>query len=163
MDRTSIIKGIHPGIYLEWELKKRKLNKRSFAKSIHVIPQTLSAITKGKRRMNASLSLKIESALGIEEGLLMVLQAYNDIEETKKNLHNNTTPDLSKIRSVIFWDSDINKIDWQKNKFVVAQRIAQRGNDEEVQEIIRYYGRDVILEILEKLNPAESNRLSKYL
>ncbi len=36
--------------------------------------------------MNPALSLKIEQALGLEEGYFMVLQAYSDIAQEKKKL-----------------------------------------------------------------------------
>lgn len=53
-------KGIHPGFILERELKVRHLHKGPFAISLQEYPQTISAITKGKRKMNTSLALKIE-------------------------------------------------------------------------------------------------------
>lgn len=59
----SILKGIHPGLFLERELKKRHLAKGKFAISLDEYPQTLVAITKGKRSMNVNLALKIENAL----------------------------------------------------------------------------------------------------
>ena len=144
----SIIKGIHPGIILERELKRRKLAKGSFANSINEFPQTIATITKGKRRMNPALSLKIEAALGMEEGYFMVLQAYNDIELEKKKQKKLYQPDLSIIRPVVFWDTDINKIDWKRNKIAVIKRIAERGNDEEMTEIIRFYGKEIIIATL---------------
>ncbi|MDR3061406.1 MAG: MmcQ/YjbR family DNA-binding protein [Dysgonamonadaceae bacterium] len=64
----SIIKGIHPGIILEREVKLRGLKKGRFSISINEFPQTLVTITKGKCKMNPALSLKIERAFGIEEG-----------------------------------------------------------------------------------------------
>ena len=148
MDSTiSIIKGIHPGFVLERDLKQRKLRKGAFALSINEYPQTLGAILKGKRRMNAALSLNIEKALDIEEGYFMVLQAYHDIE-VEKNKQDTATPDLSKIRKGIFWDTDINTIKWQKYKKSVIKRVFERGNEEEQAEIIRFYGKDVVNEIL---------------
>ena len=100
----DIIKGIHPGIILERELKKRKLQKGTFALSINEFPQTIATITKGKRRMNPALSLKIEQSLGLEEGYFMVLQAYSDIAQEKKKLSESNRPDISKLRSVVFWE-----------------------------------------------------------
>ena len=112
------IKGIHPGFVLERELKKRMLGKGQFAISLGEFPQTLTAITKGKRRMNIPLAMKIENSLSLEEGFLMTLQLYYDIEQQKKKLNRDAAqkPDLSKIRKVLFWDTDITKIDWQKQK-----------------------------------------------
>lgn len=146
----SIIKGIHPGLILERELKKRKLPKGAFALSINEFPQTIATITKGKRRMNPALSLKIERALGLEEGYFMVLQAYNDIAQEKKSLSESYHPELSKFRSVVFWDTDMNGIDWEDNKLAVINRVFERGNEQEIQEIIRFYGKETVLKCLEK-------------
>lgn len=142
----SIIKGIHPGLILERELKKRDLRKGRFALSVNEFPQTIGAIIKGKRRMNAALSLKIEQALGFEEGFFMVLQAYYDIKEEKLSHH--FTPDLTKLRKVLFWDTDMEKIDWQSYRKSVIKRVFERGNEEEKAEITRFYGENVIHEVL---------------
>jgi len=144
----DIIKGIHPGFILARELKNRKLPKRTLANAINEFPQTITAITKGKRRMNPALSLKIEQALDLEEGYFMVLQAYCDIAQEKRKLFENYHPDLSKLRSVIFWDTDIRLINWEKNKLAVIYRIFERGNEQEIQEIIRFYGKETVLKLL---------------
>ncbi len=166
ISNIDIIKGIHPGIILERELKNRKLPKRIFAQSINEFPQTITTITKGKRRMNPALSLKIEQVLGLEEGYFMVLQAYCDIAQEKKKLSENYHPNLSKIRSVIFWDTDIELIDWEKNKTAVIYRVFERGNEEEIQEIIRFYGKEKVLKILcEKafISKIVSENINKHL
>ncbi len=85
-NNISIIKGIHPGIILERELKKRKIGKSRFALSLNEFPQTLVSITKAKRNMNTGLALKIEKTLGLEEGYFMILQVYHDIEKEKKTV-----------------------------------------------------------------------------
>jgi plasmid maintenance system antidote protein VapI len=144
------IKGIHPGYVLERELEKRHLRKGRFALSLGEFPQTLTAITKGKRRMNTTLALKIEKLLAIEEGYFMVLQVYYDIEQEKKKERqlNTQKPNLSLLRKVLFWDTDIEKIDWQKQKKAVIMRVFERGNEEEKKEISRYYGFDTVNAIL---------------
>jgi plasmid maintenance system antidote protein VapI len=121
------------------------LNQRQFAISIHEHPQTLNAIIKGKRSMNIDLSLKIEKQLEMQEGFLMTLQVFYDIEIA--NRKNQATPDLSKIRSVTFWDTSIDKIDWDKHKVSVIKRVFSRGNEDEQNEIIRFYGKDLVEKI----------------
>ena len=69
----EILKGIHPGFVLERKIRKRHLKKRQLALIIHEFPQTLKTITKGKRDMNTSLSLKLEKELGLEEGYFYVI------------------------------------------------------------------------------------------
>jgi len=147
----NTIKGIHPGFVLERELEKRQLRKGQFALSLGEFPQTLTAITKGKRKMNTSLALKIENLLGIEEGYFMVLQVYYDIELEKKKQNKsqkNTTPNIELLRPILFWDTDMNKIDWQKQKRAIIKRIFERGNDMEKNEITRFYGTETINSIL---------------
>lgn len=147
----NTIKGVHPGFVLERELEKRKLRKGQFALSLGEFPQTLTAITKGKRKMNTALALKIENLLGIEEGYFMVLQVYYDIELEKKKQNKsqkNLMPHIELLRPVLFWDTDMNKIDWQKQKRAIIKRIFERGNDMEKKEIERFYGTETINSIL---------------
>lgn len=88
--------------------------------------------------MNTSLALKIEQRLGLEEGYFMILQVYHDIKQEKNKQV--TRPDLSKLRSGLFWDTDLSRIDWQRQKRAVMERIFERGNSEEKLEITRFYG-----------------------
>ncbi len=143
----NIIKGIHPGIILERELKQRKLAKGRFALSLQEYPQTLVSITKAKRKMNIGLALKIEQALNMEEGYFMILQLYYDIEEEKRK-QNTEQPDLLKLRPVLFWDTKMEKIDWKKQKKAVIKRVFERGNEIEKKEIIRFYGKEIVNEII---------------
>jgi addiction module HigA family antidote len=140
-------KGIHPGAIIERELKKRKLAQRPFALSIFEHPQTLNAITKGKRGINTALALKIEKALGLEEGTLMILQIYYDIRIEKQKRNISAHPDFSIIRKILFWDTDVDKIDWEKYYKYVINRVFERGNDEEKKEMLRFYGEEKIKEI----------------
>lgn len=144
------LKGLHPGVVLERELKKRGLAKGPFAISIHEFPQTLGAITKGKRAMNTSLSLRIEEALGIEEGYFMTLQIFYDIEEEKRRREKALRPNVAMFRPALFWDTRIERIDWRRQKGAVIERVWQRGNEQEKDEIIRLYGKGVVDEILNK-------------
>jgi plasmid maintenance system antidote protein VapI len=136
-------KGIHPGIILDRELKKRALLKRPFAHSIGEHPQTLNAITKGKRKLNISLALKIEKSLGFEEGTYVFLQTYFDIKEENQK-QEKQTPNLEVIRKSLFWDTNLLQIDWQKHYKSVIRRVFERGNDQEKHEIVFFYGNEVV-------------------
>ncbi len=140
----EILKGLHPGLFLQRELGNRKLKSGQFAESIGEHPQTLSAIIRGRRSMNTPLSLRIEQALGLEEGFLMTLQVYYDIAEEKRKLSQNHRPDLTKFRTTIFWDTAIENIDFTAHRRYVINRIFERGNKEQILEIIRFYGIETI-------------------
>lgn len=143
----NILKGLHPGLVIERELKKRKLRKNSFALKLQEYPQTLTAITKGRRGITTSLALKIEKTLGFDEGFLMMLQVYFDIEvEKKKQIQNK--PNLKLIRPVLFWDTKFENIDWIKQKKAVIKRVFERGNEDEKNEIKRFYGEDTVKKIM---------------
>ncbi|WP_313188998.1 DUF6922 domain-containing protein [Sphingobacterium sp.] len=132
-------KGIHPGIVLDRELKKRSIKQRPFALSLEEHPQTFNAITKGKRGISTALALKIERELGLEEGTLVILQAYYDIQKIKEK-ETQQTPDLNVLSKSLFWDTDFQKINWEEQYKAVIQRVFERGDEEEKNEIIRFYG-----------------------
>jgi len=153
MDKSlSILKGLHPGLILERELNKRNLSRGRFAISIGEYPQTIGAIINGKRDMNTPLSIKIEQALKLEEGYFMILQVYHDIKKLKQLSHIGQQPDLSLIRPALFWDTDINKIDWQAQKRAIIKRVFERGNEAEKAEIKKFYGEQSVNQILKRLN-----------
>jgi plasmid maintenance system antidote protein VapI len=136
--KLLILRGLHPGFFLDRELRKRGLKKGSFALSIGEYPQTLGAIMLGKRNMNPSLALKIESLLGWEEGFLMCLQALFDMRSIAQ-IKSSEKPDLSLIRPVLFWDTDLEKINWQRSRTSVLKRVQERGNEIEKKELQRFY------------------------
>ncbi len=139
----SVIKGIHPGLILERELKQRHLHKGPFAISLKEYPQTLVSITKGKRKMNTDLALRIEEALGIEEGYFMTLQIFHDIKEIKRK-RSKLHPDLTKLRQILFRDTKIEHIDWEGQKNALIKRVFKRGNETEKEEIIKFYGKEYV-------------------
>lgn len=143
-------KGIHPGIIIERLLSKKEILQRPFAISIGEHPQTLNAITKGRRKLNTALALKIEEKLGLDEGSLAILQIYFEITEQKKK--KNQTPNLANLRKSLFWDTDISKLDWNKQYKAVINRIYERGNDLEKKELENFYGSQKIKLTLKKSN-----------
>jgi plasmid maintenance system antidote protein VapI len=134
-------KGIHPGLVIDRELKKRSIKQRPFALMIEEHVQSFNAITKGKRGISTSLGLKIERALGFEEGTLVLLQAYYDIQKVKeKEKENHLTPDLTILNSALFWDTHFKSIDWKQQYRAVIERVFERGAEIEKNELIRFYG-----------------------
>jgi hypothetical protein len=88
--------------------------------------------------MNPVLAMKIEEKLGLEEGFLMCMQALYEMKLARKKKQT-PTPDLTLIRPILFWDTDLKKIDWTRSKPSVLRRIRERGNEKEINEIERFY------------------------
>ena len=49
---------------------------------------------------------------------------------------------------VLFWDTKMEKIDWKKQKKAVIKRVFERGNEIEKKEITRFYGKEIVNEII---------------
>jgi len=131
-------KGIHPGIVIDCELIKRAIRQRPFVLSLAEHPQTFNAITRDKRSHNTALALKIEKEMDIDKGTLVLLHAYYDIRMVKE-ASKQGMPGLIKISKSLFWDTEINHIDWNRQYNADIQRVYERGDEEEMEEINRFY------------------------
>lgn len=157
LEEIDIIKGIHPGLVLEKKLKEQDISKGQFALSVKEYPQTITAITKGKRNMNTALAIKIERFLGLEEGYFMVLQVFYDIKQ-EKSKQKYPLPEISRLRPVVFWDTKLENIDWQRQYKAVIRRVFERGNKKEKDEITRYYGKDKVEFVLKNPYKAKDSK-----
>jgi addiction module HigA family antidote len=146
-------RGINPGVILDRELKKKKLKQTAFARDIKLPAQTLNAIIKGKRKMTPEVAFKIDNALGLEESTMAILQAMYDTTLVKHKIGIINRPDISRLRRILFWDTDFDKIDWQRQKNAVIRRVWERGNEDEKKEIQRFYGIDSTYAIINEIKP----------
>ena len=55
---------------------------------------------------------------------------------------------FTKLRRVLFWDTKMENIDWEKQKKAVIKRVFERGDEIEKEEIVRFYGQEKINNIL---------------
>ena len=135
------------GKVLEHILRKAKITQKELSTETGVYPQRINELIKGKRDFTIEQSLNIEKALGI--GIIQAnYQVYAYITEKERSQH----PDLSKFSTALFWDTRIEKINWIKNKEWVIQRIFEYGNQQEIEEAIRFYGKDTLKAILPTIN-----------
>lgn len=138
--RIDIIKGIHPGKFIERDLKNKEITQRYLAEETHIPYQTINAIIAGRRNLTTGQALALESLLGYEEGFLSILQSFYDIKQYKDKKLAELYPRSPRIRKILFWDTDFDKINWGKSKKAVIQRVLERGSEEEIGEIKRFYG-----------------------
>lgn len=54
-------------------------------------------------------------------------------------------PNLPKV---LFWDLDFDKIDWKRSYRMVIERVLDKGNTSEWEEMISFYGRDNVINAL---------------
>lgn len=60
-------------------------------------------------------------------------------------MENTSKPDL---HPKFFWDTDIDTIDWQKMYLAVISRIIERGGQKQIDEIVRFYGREKVIKAI---------------
>lgn len=137
--RIDIIKGIHPGKFIERELKKKDRTQRALAEETGIPYQTINAIIAGRRNLTTEQALKIDASLYLEEGFLAILQTHYDIKLYQEQKLAELYPRQPHIRRIPFWDTDFDKINWGKYKDAVIKRILERGSKEEIREIKRFY------------------------
>lgn len=149
--QISALKGIHPGIFLGGELRRKKRSGENFAMAIGVHMHIIDEIIAGKRSISKRLAVKIEHELLINDGLLTALQfhykAKKAIDRRALRQHH-ARPDIKKFRKSLFWDTRIENIQWDKQKLAVIKRVFERGNDQEKEEITRFYGAKDIAKVL---------------
>ena len=143
----------------------KNVRKLDLANSINEFPQTINAITKQRRGINPKLSIKLGNYFNIDKDYFMLLQASYEVMNCWKAEKPN--PFFRKIRKSIFWDTDINKIDLVNNKRFIIQRILERGNKTEINELINLYSKngikDEIKSINNVFNPNFDRNISTYI
>ena len=150
-------RGISPGAVIGRELKKKGLRQNAFAAAVGIPPQTLNAIIKGSRKLTPEMALKIDYGFGFEESTMAVLQAFYETRVAKQISGLAPHPNFPRLRRVLFWDTDFDKIDWLDQKTAVIHRVYERGNEEEKDEIERFYGRKEIDAALAEKRPGRSH------
>lgn len=146
------IKGIHPGYILKRELKRRGLKSSELASNINEHKQTISAVINCKRKVTPTLSIKLANVFGVSQDYFMLLQASYEVKAIASIENFSAKPDIKKFRKILFWDTDINLIDWEKQKKSVIIRVLERGNEEEINELISFYGRRNLSSEIKKID-----------
>lgn len=146
LPEISDVKGVHPGAILKRELKRRKLKAKDLAISVNEYPQTISAIMQGKRGITPGLSIKLGEELEVQSDYFMLLQASYEVSEASKKMRLNLPK--PNVRRVLFWDTDFDKIDWEKQRKAVIKRVFERGNQTEIETISDFYGKEIVKEEL---------------
>ena len=155
------------GAILKEIVKKKRFSQKEIAKRSSVYPQRINDLIKGKRKFTPELSFRLEKALDISTlGYFYKIQTNHDIYKYQDEQERKITPDLSKLNKALFWDTVIEKINWIRSANYVIQRAFEYGNETEIAEIIRFYGREKVTEALNaipttdtwKLNDRNKNR-----
>jgi addiction module HigA family antidote len=132
-------KGIAPGKIIAHSLKERGLSQKELAERTHCHAQTISAIVTGTRDIPQDLSFRLDKELGFKDGFFMLVQTYYKIRIHSLKAQSTTKKVIPSIRRIVFWDIDMDSLDWQANKEFILQRVSERGNEDENKQVKAYY------------------------
>ena len=77
------------------------------------------------------------------------MSQQNDIAITTPSEGQVTDPVKPDLPENLFWEFNYEAIDWKgKGAVIVIERVLDRGNDREFEEMIRFYGREKVLQVL---------------
>lgn len=131
------------GAVLNRILVKKKFNQRQLAERSGILYQRICDYIANRRRITVEASLKLEQALGVDiAGFFYRIQANHDIYTQMNKQTSAYHPDLSLYRKALFWDTSIERLDWKQNRRWIIRRVFEYGSDSEIQETIRFYGKE---------------------
>ena len=157
------------GAVLNRIMTKEGISQSQLAERSGIVRQRICDYLTNRRRITVEASLNLEKALRIGiEGFFYRIQANHDVYTCVKEQAMNNRPNLRHYRKAIFWDTDIETLDWDKNRQWITRKVFEYGGEEEILETIRFYGKDVIKEVLsgiadERKVEKRNENMKKYL
>ena len=141
------------GAVLDRIRTKAHLTQRELASRSEIPYQRINDFIANRRRISPENSLKLEKALGVDyQCFFYQVQTNYEIFVATKRLSELLTPDKSKYRKALFWDTDFETLDWQRNSEWIIQRVFEYGNESEIKETIIYYSKNKIINVLRDIN-----------
>jgi hypothetical protein len=64
------------------------------------------------------------------------------------------------LKAQYFWDVDIQKLDLNRSKRMIIERIFVMGTSSEIMQVINYYGSEEVCNVLKNLNYLDSKTLN---
>ena len=157
------------GAVLDRIRSKEHLTQRELASRSEIPYQRINDFIANRRRVSPENSLKLEKALGIDyQCFFYQLQTNYEIFIATKQFSKPQTPDKSKYRKALFWDTNFESLDWQRNSEWIIQRVFEYGNQGEIEETIRFYDKDKVADVLLGIQNTwnsenRENNIKKYL
>ena len=155
-------KEIPLGLIVKKDLRMRHLSQKSLAHAIGMSYRKLNRVLNGHSLFSKDQAASIDNFFAYEESFTYRLQIYTKKNirskreaPIKKNLTDQKNPYITNladkkdliysdpkiplIRPCVFWDTDMQSLDWIRHRKFIEQRISLHGNEEEKAAIAKYY------------------------
>ena len=149
------------GAILKRILQKENISQKEIANKSAIYPQRINDLINGKRKFTPEYSSRLEQALGISSlGYFYRIQTNHDIYLYQDAQERKYTPDLSKLHKAYFWETySFDKINWIRNAKNIIQRIFEYGDKTAIEEIIKFYGREKVSDMLNAIPATDKWKL----
>jgi plasmid maintenance system antidote protein VapI len=143
------LRTVPAGAILKKILEKEHLSQTKIAQKAAIYPQRINDLISGRRKFTPEMSVNLEKAIGITNiGYFYKIQANHEVYLYEEEQDRKIIPDLSKFKNSLFWDVNFERINWLKNVKWIIQRAFEYGNEQEIREIIRFYGKEKVTLVL---------------
>lgn len=144
-------------------MAKEHFTQRELASYSGIPYQRINDFIANRRRISPENSLKLENALGIDyQCFFYQIQTNHEIYLATRRFSEQIQPDKSNYRKNLFWDTDFDTIDWQRNSEWIIKRVFEYGNQNEIEETIRFYGKIKITNVLQNAINSWNSENLKY-
>ena len=150
------------GAVLNRIMTKEGISQSQLAERSGIVRQRICDYLANRRRITVEASLNLERALQIGiSGFFYRIQANHDIYLCMQEQAKTSHPDLDRYRRALFWDTDMEKLDWDNNRHWIIRRTFEYGNEEEILETIRFYGKENVRNILSTVTDERKAEIRK--
>lgn len=144
-------------------MAKEHFTQRELASRSEIPYQRINDFIANRRRISPENSLKLEKVLNIDyQCFFYQIQTNHEIYLATRRFSEQLQPDMSKYRKNLFWDTDLDTIDWQRNSEWIIKRVFEYGNQNEIEETIRFYGKTKITNVLQNAMNSWNSENLKY-
>lgn len=143
------VAGLHPGLIIKREMHRRSIGLAEMASIFNEDINRISPFLNGTGKMEIQFLQKLADFFEMPLNYFTKLQEAHDLEISREKVPQKT-PNLKILRRILFWDTDINLINWEEYKGSIIRRVFQRGNLSEKKEIVRFYGAEAVRDFLRK-------------
>lgn len=134
-------RGISLSVIIKRDLKKLKMTQKSLSSQINMSYSHFNHILNTSCKFPINVERRIEDILGYEVDFLrnlrnLQLESRVEDEKNKKLIDGKRVPS---IRKCVFWDINIDSLDWSRHRKFIIARINRYGNDQEKKSVTSFY------------------------
>lgn len=138
--RYDRYKNIPFSLIIKKDLRKRNMSQKHLANLIGMSYSSLNKVLNGHAYFNVIQAASIDRFFGYEDSFIFRLQIIDKAKSLENHKHiTSFCLNVPSIRPCVFWDTDVQSLDWIRHRIFIEQRILSHGNPEEKLAMKNFY------------------------